>query len=429
MNGSIPLLKVDSVTKSFSTRHGERVVLDGIDLEVHEGEIVALLGKSGSGKSTLLRIIAGLLSPTLGHVEYQGQALAGVNPGTSLVFQTFALMPWLTVQENVELGLEARLVSPDERRRRALEAIDLIGLDGSESAYPKELSGGMRQRVGFARALVTDPDVLLMDEPFSALDVLTAENLRGEILELWDAKTFPTRAIVVVTHNIEEAAILADRVVVLGTHPGRIKYGEGIHLPRPRDRHGVAFEAVVDRIYSVMTGREAPAPARPVSAATPGDTPLPTATVDGMSGLADLLHEHGDRQDLGDLSEMIGLEVDDLLPLTDALVMLGFANISNGQLALSQTGIEFSAAHIQESKEIFARQALAQAPLVATIRNGLDNTKDGHMAADFFRDVLQRSFTDSDAEAQLRTAIRWGRYGELYEYDEPADRFALELDT
>ena len=231
------LIDVDQVTKTFDTLDGPLPVLDGVSLEVRAGEIVALLGKSGSGKSTLLRCVAGLIAPSSGTVAFRGEPVNGPNAGTAMVFQSFALLPWLTVQQNVELGLEARGVEPGERAQRADRAIDLIGLDGFESAYPKELSGGMRQRVGFARALVVEPEVLLMDEPFSALDVLTAENLRGELLELWDNDEFPVEAIVLVTHNIEEAVLLADRVIVLGSNPGRIKAELPVVLPRPRDRN------------------------------------------------------------------------------------------------------------------------------------------------------------------------------------------------
>src|SRR5256886_12949405 len=210
-----PLIVCRGLSKTFKTPGSELAVLDNIDLEVLDGEILALLGKSGSGKSTLLRCIAGLIAPTSGSVTFRGNPVTGPNPGTAMVFQSFALLPWLTVQANVGIGLEARGVPEAERATKARRAIDRIGLDGFESAFPKELSGGMRQRVGFARALVVEPDVLLMDEPFSALDVLTAENLRSELLELWQNKTIPTQAIFLVTHNIEEAVLLADRIIVL----------------------------------------------------------------------------------------------------------------------------------------------------------------------------------------------------------------------
>src|SRR5215469_16684390 len=288
-----PLISVRSLSKSFSGPGGRPMpVLDDINLDVAEGEFVALLGRSGSGKSTLLRCIAGLMAPTEGEVRFRGQRLTGTNREASMVFQTFALMPWLTVQQNVELGLEARGVPPGQRADRALRAIDIVGLDGYESAYPKELSGGMRQRVGFARALVVEPAALLMDEPFSALDVLTSENLRGELLELWEGHKFPTKTIVMVTHNIEEAVLLADRILVLGTNPGRIRADLRNPLPRPRRRRTPDFDELVDQIYRMMTQRDVAPAAEPATGGGRGrgtisDTPLPRATVDGLSGLAE----------------------------------------------------------------------------------------------------------------------------------------------
>ena len=398
-------------------------VLEGINLDVAEGEFVALLGRSGSGKSTLLRCIAGLMAPTSGEVLFRGQRLVGTNRDTTMVFQTFALLPWLTVQQNVEIGLEARKVPPGPRSERALRAIDLVGLDGYESAYPKELSGGMRQRVGFARALVVEPAALLMDEPFSALDVLTSENLRGELLELWEGQRFPTKTMVMVTHNIEEAVLLADRILVLGTNPGRIRADMPNPLPRPRRRRTPDFDALVDEIYRLMTHRDS-VPAEPAAqaggtrAGTVGDSPLPLATVDGLSGLAEiLLGRHDGAADLPDLADNLGLEVDELLPLVDALVMLGFAQLSGERLMLSREGRIFAGASIQDSKEIFARASLDRAPLVRTIYRALGNSLDGNLPSGFFTDILRTRFGEDAATAQLDVAVNWGRYAELYAYD------------
>lgn len=427
-----PIITVRDLTKSFDGLDGPLPVLDGIDLDVREGEILALLGRSGSGKSTLLRCIGGLIEPTSGEVHYRGRPVDGPNPGTALVFQTFALLPWLTVQQNVEVGLEARKVPAGERAERAVRAIDLIGLDGFESAYPKELSGGMRQRVGFARALVVEPDLLLMDEPFSALDVLTAENLRGELLELWDNQEFPTKAILIVTHNIEEAALLADRVVILGANPGRIRTTLQIPFPRPRHRQDPAFETLVDRIYAIMTDHTPEAPsgrvpeATPPTLSTPGELPLPQASVDGLSGLAEILMRLEKGIDLADLSDELVLEVDDLLPLVDALEILGFAAVTDGEVHLTDAGVEFAAADIQESKTIFATAAIAHAPLVAAITRGLERTSDGSLPAGFFTDVLRRSFSDKEAQRQLDTAVDWGRYAELYDFDASRDELSLD---
>jgi NitT/TauT family transport system ATP-binding protein len=320
---------------------------------------VALLGKSGSGKSTLLRCIAGLIAPSAGSVACRGNPLNGANPGVAMVFQLFALLPWLTVQQNVELAMQAREVPEDARRVKALRAIDLIGLDGFESAYPKELSGGMRQRVGFARALAVEPDALLMDEPFSALDVLTAANLRGELTRLWEGKEFPVKAVLIVTHNIEEAVTLADRILVLSSNPGRIQAELLVPMPRPRDRQTPGFEQLVDTVYGILTGREEEAvrAASEVSgegaAATPVDVPLPEVSAGGLSGLLEILAARGGQVGLAELADELSFEIDDLLPLVDAAVLLGLARVHNAQLDITDVGREFARADIDTSKKIF----------------------------------------------------------------------------
>ncbi|WP_406463290.1 nitrate/sulfonate/bicarbonate ABC transporter ATP-binding protein [Streptomyces sp. NBC_01622] len=426
------LLEAVGLTKSYAGADGELPVLSGIDLQVRAGEVVALLGKSGSGKSTLLRCLAGLLPVSSGTVTYKNTPLTGANPGTAMVFQTFALLPWLTVQQNVELGLEAKGVPAAERADAARHAIDLIGLDGFESAYPKELSGGMRQRVGFARALVVEPDVLMMDEPFSALDVLTAENLRGELMELWESGQFPTRAIVLVTHNIEEAVLMADRIVVLGARPyGTIREVFEVGLDRPRDRNSAAFEDLIDRVYRTMTGRHkegrTPGRAEPIELEkrTAANTPLPTASVDGLSGLAEMIAHSGGRVDLADLADDLGLEIDDILPLVDALDLLGFAAVHGDDLLLTDTGTEFAGADVQKSKSIFAQAAL-NAPLVKLITSSLRQNPDGTLRAGFFRDVLAHHFTSEQVTRQLETATDWGRYAELYSYDAEPQEYRLD---
>src|SRR5271157_2327695 len=421
------LIDVDAVSKSFPGAAGDELrVLDSIDLQLRAGEIVALLGRSGSGKSTLLRIIAGLIAPTSGTVCYRGAELNGANPGTALVFQSFALMPWLTVQDNVELGLAARGVPPAQRRERSLEAIDMIGLDGFESAYPKELSGGMRQRVGFARALVLDPDLLLMDEPFSALDVLTAENLRTELVNLWSTDKFPTKAICIVTHNIEEAVLLADRVVVLGANPGRILAQVRVDLDRPRDRRAPAFEALVDQLYGLLTGREAAEVVPEPTVDTPLARPLPDATVGGLGGLVEMVYAHGGRIGLAALADVLSFAIDDLFPLVDAAAMLGLVTVGDGELTLTDIGAQSFTADIQHSKQIFADQARHRAPLVRTICKALAGSADGSLRAGFFLDLLRRGFSADDARRQLEIAIGWGRYGELYDYDRISDQITAD---
>jgi NitT/TauT family transport system ATP-binding protein len=439
----VVIVSAESVTKTFATPDGQELpVLDGVSFTLAEGEIVALLGKSGSGKSTLLRCVAGLIAPTAGMVAYRGVPLTGANPGVSMVFQTFALLPWLTVQQNVELGLEARGVPPAERADRALAAIDTIGLDGFESAYPKELSGGMRQRVGFARAIVTEPDALLMDEPFSALDVLTAENLRNELIKLWEGHGAPVKSILIVTHNIEEAVLLADRVLVLSSNPGRIKAELAVELPRPRDRHAPRFEALVDTIYGILTGREesaaavfepekaddsvVAAPRRPAPTPTPTNTPLPDVSPGGLAGLLEILAARGGRDGLAEIADDLTFEIDDLLPLTDAAVLLQMAHIDGSDIELTTEGKEFAAADILTSKQLFATQAAKHAPLVRAIVQALAATEDHTLREGFFLDVLRRGFSAQEARSQLDTAIDWGRYAELYDYDSDDEELTLE---
>ena len=426
------LMTAAHVTKTFPLPegHGVFTVLDDISLAVRAGEVVALLGRSGSGKSTLLRILAGLIPASSGEVRSQGRPLRGANPDVAMVFQSFALLPWLTVQDNVEVGLKARGVSRAERRERALQAIDLVGLDGFESAYPKELSGGMKQRVGFARAFVVQPRVLFMDEPFSALDVLTAENLRGEIGDLWEAGAFPAQSILIVTHNIEEAVTLADRVVILGANPGHVRGEVAIDLPRPRERNAARFTALVDHIYTVMTNPEAPVatPATSLTGALPAPQrfpPLPHVRVGGISGLLEVLVDRGGSDDIYQLAQSLVLEVDDLLPILDAAALLGFVQISEGDVSVTESGRAFAGADILASKDLFRQQVLAHVPLVATMYHTVRQKEDGAMRDSFFLDLLDDYYPDAEAERQFATAVDWGRYAELFEYDADDGRLRL----
>lgn len=432
------LIAVENMYKRFPLPDGkgEFTVLRDINLMVRSGEVVALLGRSGSGKSTLLRVMAGLLPPSEGRVFSNGQLLRGTNENVAMVFQSFALLPWLTVQQNVELGLEARGVHRDERRQRALKAIDLVGLDGFESAYPKELSGGMKQRVGFARAFVLQPQVLFMDEPFSALDVLTSENLRGEIDDLWNAGTFPSRSIVIVTHNIEEAVFLADRVIVLGANPGHIRGEVVINLSRPHPRSHPRFKALVDYIYTVMTNPNlevtgevtVPSLAIPPEAvpASPYAQPLPHARTGGISGLLELIVESSkDEVDIYQLAERLRLSVDDLLPILDGAQLLGFAEVKQGDVRLTDTGRDFATTTILRSKDLFRQQVLDRVPMLVSIWQTLQEKQSGTMRAGFFLDLLDEHFPHDEAERQFATAVDWGRYAELFEYDASEERLYL----
>lgn len=419
------LLVAQNISKAFPLPDGGKLnVLQDVSVTLHSGEVVALLGRSGSGKSTLLRILAGLISPTAGMVLVNEKELQGANPGVAMIFQSFALLPWLTVQENAELGLLARGVDKATCTREAEHALKMVGLEGFESAYPRELSGGMRQRVGFARAFVMHPDVLMMDEPCSALDVLTAENLRGEISDLWEAGTFPAKSILLVTHNIEEAVLLSDRIVVLGANPGCIRGEVKVDIPRPRKPKDPRFAALVDYIYTVMTN-----PTAAVSAVAAGEAcavlpphetrfpMLPHARVGGLSGLLEILNDLGGHEDLPDLADKLRLEVDDLLPTVDAAVMLGFATVAEGDLHITDEGREFATADVDRSKKIFSEQLLKHVPFVSTVVETLRQKQNGAVGKDFFVDILDEHFTEAEAQRQFEQMIYWGRYAQLFEYD------------
>ncbi|MFH8408821.1 nitrate/sulfonate/bicarbonate ABC transporter ATP-binding protein [Streptomyces sp. NPDC018019] len=413
-----PVISVRNLRKEFPGPSGGVLpVLDDVTFDLHEGQVVALLGKSGSGKSTLLRHVAGLLAPSGGTVHYRGKPVTGPNPGTAMLFQSFALMPWLTVQQNVELGLQARGVHAVERRGRALRAIDMVGLDGFENAYPRELSGGMRQRVGFARALVVEPDVLLMDEPFSALDVLTAQTLRNELLELLAHPDSPTRTVLLVTHSIEEAVQLADRILVLDTHPGRIKAELRVALPQPRDRRDQGFQTLVEDAYEALTGRRTASPAGPGQDPLRAAEPLPDATVEALTGLLEVLDLRGGAVDLAALADALSYEVDDLMPVVEAAQLLGYARVAGNRLHLTVTGRGFARADILPRKHLFAAAALANVPLVATIRTLLLASDSGRLREPYLIGRLCGAASERAAHQQLATAVTWGRYAELYEYD------------
>ena len=405
------------------------VVLEDVELKLREGEIVALLGRSGSGKSTLLRIVSGLLKPTAGDVLWRGTKLTGPADGVAMVFQSFALFPWLTVQENVELGLEARGVSRVEREKRAEQAIDLIGLGGFESAYPKELSGGMRQRVGLARALVVHPELLLMDEPFSALDVLTAETLRTDLIDLWVDGKLPVKSVLMVTHNIEEAVLMCDRILVFSSNPGRVASELTVPFPHPRNRLDPAFRQMVDDIYALMTRRPVLAPKTATEApVSPLAISLQRVGINLMSGLMETMAGepyHG-RADLPALAGSLQYEVDELLPLGEALQMLRFAVVEEGDIMLTDSGRQFVDADTDERKRLFAEALRAHVPLVTMIRQVLDERWNHRASAVRFRDELEDHMSPEYADDTLRTVIGWGRYAEIFSYDEEAEQFSLE---
>ncbi|ADZ70450.1 AAA-associated domain-containing protein [Polymorphum gilvum] len=426
------LLDVRSVRKTFPRPDGgELLVLDGIDLTVRDGEIIGLLGRSGSGKSTLLRLIAGLSTPTAGSIGYLGRTVTAPPPGIAMVFQGFALFPWLTVLGNVELGLEALGLPRNEIRRRAIEAIDLIGLDGFESAYPRELSGGMRQRVGFARALVVHPTILLMDEPFSALDVLTAETLRTDFLDLWSEGQLPIRGVILVTHNIEEAVLMCDRILVFGSNPGRILKDIAVDLPHPRDRLDPAFRALVERIYVEMTAKRGVDRAGARSERFPGtgiSTILPRVSSNLLSGLLETVAgaPYEGEADLPVIATSLHMEIDDLFPVAETLQMLRFAEVEGGDIKLTPEGRRFAETDTNERKHLFAHHLLTHVALAAHIRRVLDERPSHRAPWSRFSDELEDHMAADDAEQTLRAVISWGRYAEVFAYDDRTHMFSLE---
>jgi NitT/TauT family transport system ATP-binding protein len=426
------LLDIHALRQTFPRADGgELLVLDGIDLHLAQGQIVGLLGRTGSGKSTLLRSIAGLMAPSAGTITYLGRPVTAPAPGIAMVFQGFALFPWLTVLENVQLGLEA-LGRPDaEIRKRALAAIDLIGLDGYESAYPRELSGGMRQRVGFARALVVDPNILLMDEPFSALDVLTAETLRTDFLELWGDGRLPIKGVILVTHNIEEAVLMCDRILLFSSNPGRIIREIAVDLKQPRNRLDPQFRDQVEKIYEAMTARtptpaKIGAPAGTVAATI--NMILPRVSANLLSGLVETLagEPYMGKADLPVIADELHMEGDDLFPVSDALQMLHFVEVEGGDIKLTDTGKQFADADTDGRKKIFERQLLAYVPLAAHIRRILQERANHVAPKSRFFDELEDHMSSEDVEATLRSVTAWARYAEAFAYDDDTETFSLE---
>jgi NitT/TauT family transport system ATP-binding protein len=419
------IVRVENVSRGFDKAQGEVLVLDGVNVTLYEGEIVGLLGRSGSGKSTLLRIICGLIEPSSGSVTYKGQPLHGPARGVAMVFQTFALFPWLTVLQNVEAGLEAQGIPVAERRKRALAAIDLIGLDGYENAYPRELSGGMRQRVGFARALVVDPALLLMDEPFSALDVLTAETLRTDLLDLWTQGRMPIRSILIVTHNIEEAVFMCDRILVLSSNPGRVVSEIRVPFTHPRNRLDPAFRTLVDEIYSRMTTRHSgEAPKKGLDLGSN----LPQVSTNLIAGLIETLaaEPYFGKADMPEIARSLQLEIDELFPVAEMLQHLGFAEVQAGDIMLTVAGRIFAEGSTQERKVLFAELLLQSVPLAAHIRQILNERPGHHAPRVRFEQELEDFLTDAAAEETLDSVINWGRYAEIFSYNDQTEFFSLE---
>jgi NitT/TauT family transport system ATP-binding protein len=438
MNATKPkatvLISAEHITKYFGEANARHMVLSDINIQLREGEIVALLGPSGCGKSSLLRILAGLIAPSSGVVRLHGEEQRGPNPRSAIVFQSFALFPWLTVYQNVEIGLLNSDLSETARRRRILQSIDMIGLDGFEDAYPKELSGGMCQRVGFARALVVHPEILFMDESFSALDVLTADNLKNELLSLWHSRKIPTRGIVMVTHNIDEAVAMGDRIVVLGHNPGVVRVDMAGLQPEERAKDRPEHNQLANYLYGVIMNPTVAAPPfrpelpsiMPVPEAAKGHQILPHVPIGQVTGLVEKLHSEGDRANIHVLGRDLHLEVDDLLPLIQAIDLLGLGDIDSGDVYLTEAGIKFATVDVLEEKEVFRELAQNNVALIQQILREMKSAANHRAAWDDILEQVSQLFPGDEAERQLETAIGWGRYAELFAYDDELGEFYFE---
>jgi NitT/TauT family transport system ATP-binding protein len=428
MAKATPLLELRGVTQAYGSGAKRFVAVEGVDLQVADGEFVALLGPSGCGKSTLLRIITGLQRSSEGQVLYRGSVLQGVNPHATIVFQSFALFPWLTVQHNVELGLKARGVPREARREKAVALLDKVGLDGFESAFPRELSGGMRQKVGFARAMAVEPELLCLDEPFSALDVLSAEALRGELQSLWQGGELPTKAILLVTHNIDEAVFMADRIVVMEKEPGRVVCDVRIDLPHPRSHKSPEFLKVVDAVYGTLAGTtEAEHLELGTAPGEPGRTrALPDIDIPRLAAMLERLDEEADRTaNIYDIAHDLKVESDDMLGLTEAAELLGFCTIDEGDVTITDLGTQFARANITERKDIFAAR-IRRLPLFVWLLGMLEAENDHRLEWDVVQKALEIEFPTAEAERIVETAVEWGRYGELVAYDDARESIFLE---
>ncbi len=423
-----PLLRLINVNQTYGSGNRQFTAVKDINLTIKKGEFVALLGPSGCGKSTLLRIITGLQQPSQGTVLYKGNKLTGVNPRATIVFQSFALFPWLNVLENVEVALKAKDVPVKERNTRALESLDRVGLDGFEMAYPRELSGGMRQKVGFARAMVVEPELLCLDEPFSALDVLSADNLRGELLELWTSGKIPTQAILMVSHNIEEAIFMADRIIVMDKNPGRLISDLVIGLPHPRQRKSQEFQIIVDQVYAILAGQTQPENIELGTA--PGEPGLtrriPHVVIGNIAGMLEFMLESTNKKfDIYLLADELAIDSDELLHLTEAAELLGFATISSGDIMLTPLGETFAEASITARKEIFASRA-KRIPIFEWLITLLRLAEKQELRREMVLEALQQDFPEEEAEMQFDTIINWGRYAEIFVYDDDEEMLYLE---
>ena len=422
------LIEGKNLTIKFDMPNDTQItVIDNINIKLEEGEFVAILGASGSGKSTILRCLAGLINPSSGNVLYHSNEIKGVNNNVSMVFQSPALFPWLSIKENVAVGLKTKGIKKDEIEKKVIASIDLVGLDGFETAYPKELSGGMQQRVGFARAIVVEPEILFMDEPFSGLDILTAENLRSDLLDLWLGNKIPTKAMLLVTHSIEEAIYFADRIILLSKNPGRIKEDIPVNIPHWRNKDHPEFSRLLDYIYGKMMGKEIVYPGSP--AKFEEKIAVPTIRVGALSGFLELIADTEEKMDIYKLADDLLMSVDEIQPLIETSETLGLAEIKDGDIKITSSGKSFAEADLLHKKELFKDIVLEKLSFIKQIVEVLRHKKDGRMEEEFFLEILKQKFSEKNSNEQLDMAIDWGRYCELFAYDEDRKELFLEINN
>jgi len=420
------LCEVRGLWHDFRQPNGQPLrVLEGLDFGVKPHEIVALLGPSGCGKSTILRILAGLIKPTQGQVLYRGKPLAGINPGVAIVFQSFALYPWLTVDENISIVLQAAGMDIPEVRTRCAKAVRTVGLEGFEDAYPRELSGGMKQRVGMARALAVAPEVLFMDEPFSHVDALTAETLRAEVVDIWSGGKQQPTSILVVSHDIREVVFMADRIVVLGAHPGRIRKIIDNPLPRPRDYKSVDFGRCVDELYELIIGHEMPDPTvTQIAHATPTLEPLPNATTNDVQGLLEYLDHRGGREDLFRIAADTNQPFGEILSVVKAAEMLEFVDTPRQMVVLTAEGRKFVAA-IPDVRADLWRGRIERLSLFRQIKQALEASPDHSMPEEEVHHLINQLLPREDYDRLFDTMVRWARFAQLFSFDEDANVLRL----
>jgi NitT/TauT family transport system ATP-binding protein len=440
MANGTPICEAKNVSVTFGDGNDCKTVLENVSLAVRTGEVVALLGPSGCGKSTLLRALVGLLKPSSGEVLAHGQPLVGIHPGISIVFQNFALYPWLTVSQNVEVALNGLGLDPTAAKARIAKCIDMVGLEGYEEAYPKELSGGMKQRVGIARALARGPELLCMDEPFSALDVFTAESLRSEVYRLWtgdgsDSSKQSThmpaslKSVLMITHIIEEAVFLADRIVIMGTRPGHIRQIVPNPIPHPRDYQSPAFLGMVQRLHDIIVKEHLPeeAPSVPTleTAGMPTVEPLPCVNIGHVFGLMEIVRDKGGRMDIFTLDKITDYDFGHTLSVIKAGEMLGFLDTPKQDVLLTELGNRLLDADIN-GRKILLKEQLRTLGTFRFVEMILNEAKDHRLPEDVVQEELVVRLPTQDIEQLFKTVVHWARFAELFGYD--ADTQVLSLD-